>query len=70
MPPDPPSCKRLQRLGKIYSRAYSFKIPRYAPAGDVQKNPGNSNSEGKQKTARVSEEPELAGNPSYRSKFQ
>ena len=31
MPPDPPSCKRLWRLGKIYSRAYIFKIPRYAP---------------------------------------
>ena len=31
MPPDPPSCKRLRRLGKIYSRAYIFKIPRYAP---------------------------------------
>ena len=33
MPPDPTRCKRLRRLGKIYSCAYIFKIPRYAPAG-------------------------------------
>ena len=29
--PRTPYCKRLWRLGKIYSRAYIFKIPRYAP---------------------------------------
>ena len=29
MPPDPPS------LARIYSRAYIFKIPRYAPADDT-----------------------------------
>ena len=33
MPPDPARCKRLRRLGKIYSCAYIFKIPRYAPVG-------------------------------------
>ena len=37
MPPDPPSCKRLRRLGKIYSRSYIFKIPLYAPVKDVEK---------------------------------
>ena len=31
MPPDPPRCKRLRHLRKIYSRVYIFKIPRYAP---------------------------------------
>ena len=31
MPPDPPRCKCLQHLGKIYSRAYIFKIRCYAP---------------------------------------
>ena len=34
MPPDPPSCKRLRRSGKIYFRAYIFKIARYAPEVD------------------------------------
>ena len=29
--PRPPSCKCLQRLRKIYSRVYIFKIPHYAP---------------------------------------
>ena len=31
VPPDPPSCRRLRRLRKIYFRAYIFKIARYAP---------------------------------------
>ena len=31
MPPDPPRCKCLRLLRKIYSRAYIFKIPCYAP---------------------------------------
>ena len=38
MPPDPTRCKRLWRLRKIYSRAYIFKIPRYAPAYDTPRN--------------------------------